>query len=318
MKIRFHVPLLHLLFIPLVCFGTLRTSPAQQPRKGEDLSANATAAFETLINVPTKGLDQCVPEIEKIIEDHKRLASSKNVSERQLSVVLANAVAFTLLYEIHRAEFARSGTEHKLSTPSIPFDKTTVVRLWRANMPEFEPLIRQILKENDVLTTYVASHSSAEDVLSGEMINKMPRDNVRSRFRELQHQAELPLFVRKTPTPDEQLVYTLTIFQRFRDLTVIVDLYEKNGLPRDSAALRQTIEGMLSQYPERRVDDGMKISAFKIWSTFRHYYPETSTDNVVGPAEEFAGRMSIPLAQFMNDRNMLPEITRNALEKMNR
>jgi hypothetical protein len=185
-------------------------------------------------------------------------------------------------------------------------------------MPEFEPLIREILKENDVITNYVASHSSAEDVLSGRMIEKVPGDTIAPRITELRGQASLPISIRKRPSPDEQLVYTLTIYQAFRDLTVIVDLYEKSGLPGESVALRNSIDAVLSQYPDRRVDDGMKASAFKVWSTFRHYYPEASTDDVVGPAEEYTLRLSIALAPFMNDTSVLPDIAQNALRKMNK
>ena len=283
-----------------------------------DLNVIATNAFQVLRAVPSVGLEKSVPGIEQIIETHRRLSRESAPSQQQLSLVLADAVTYAIVTEIHRADVARLGTDPGMTPKSIPFDKKTAVRLWKANMPDFPAAIRQALHGNDTVTGFVSTRSSEEDVLNGEMMDKAPLDTIRPRIQELRDKALHPAAFGKNPSADEQLVYALDKYQAFRDLDVVFNLYEKSDLPPDSALLRSAIDGVLKQSAGKRVDDGMKASSFKVWLTFRRYYPQGTSQNPVGPIEEYYLKQALALAPFMTDTSSLPERAKKTLSKMDR
>jgi hypothetical protein len=308
-------------FALLLTFTAVAPSVALEPNQtAEEAALNviATNAFRVLRDVPTIGLEKSVSELEQIIEAHRRLSRETNVPQRQLSLVLADAVAYAIVTEIHRADVARLGTDQNMTPKSLPFNKKTAVRLWKANVPDFPAVIRKALQGNDRITTFVSTDSSEEDVLNGGMIDKAPLETIRPRIRELQEKALHPAGFSGKPSADEQLVYALSKCQAFRDLGMIIDLYEKDDLPKDSALLRSAIDEVLKQRPERRVDDGMKASPFKVWMTFRRYYPEGTSQDPVGPIEEYYLKQALALAPFMNDTTSLPESAKKALVKMGR
>ena len=119
------------------------------------------------------------------------------------------------------------------------------------------------------------------------------------------------------PSSDEQLVYALIKYQAFRDLGIIMDLYEKGDLPYDSAMRKSAIEAVLKDHSERRVDDGMKVSAFKVWGTFTAYFPDSNpSQDPVEPMVEYRDRQAFALGPFMTDTSLLPEIAKLVLLKM--
>lgn len=221
-----------------------------------DLSVIATNAFSVLRDVPTVGLEKSVFGIEMIIETHRHLLREANLAQRQLSLVLADAVAYAIVTEIHRSDVSRLGTDPNITPQSIPFDKKTAVRLWRANVPDFPAAIRQALRGNDTVTGYVSTQSSEKEVLSGDMIDKAPLDTIQLRLQELRGKAFQPRAFGVHPSADEQLVYALDRYQAFRDLAVIICLYENSELPTDSASLRTAIGGIMKPSAGKRVDDG--------------------------------------------------------------
>lgn len=281
-----------------------------------DLGIVATNAFHILRDVPSVGLEGSGPALEQIIETHRRLSRGTGLAEQQFSLVLADAVAYAIVTEIHRAEVARSGADSRLTPKSIPFGKKTAVRLWKTNLPDFPAAIRRALQGHDTITGLVSTHSSEEEVLSGEMIDKAPLETVRPRIRSLQEKVlHAPCFGSK-PSPDEQLIYALSKYQAFRDLGIIIDLYEKGDLPDDATQFRAAIDGVLKQHPGKRVDDGMKASAFKAWMTFRRYHPEGTSRDAVAPIEEYYLKQALALAPFMSDTSSLPETVKKALIKI--
>lgn len=318
MRTHRHVRHVSMILLMLANLGRLEAGEPKHTPDETQMNAIATNAFLVLKGIPAIGLERSVGGLEDIIATHHRLSREPGSSQRHLSLVLADAVAYAIITEIHRAELARIGLASDVTPKSIAFEKKTALRLWKTNMPDFVPLIRKAMQGEDTLTTYIAKHSSEEEVLNGRMIDKAPLDRIRPRIRDLHDNATLPIGVHKNPLPDEQLVYALAKGQAFRDLTVIIELYEKGDLPKESALLRSAIEAVLKRYPERRVDDGMKMSSFKVWSTFAAYYPENTDRDVVGPAEEYCMRQAFVLAPFMTDTSSLPELAKRALLKMDR
>ena len=278
----------------------------------------ATNAFNVLKNVPSIGLEKSLPELDQIIETHRRLSRETDVSQRQLSLVLADAVAYAIMTEIRTSELVRVGAAQSKATKSVPSDKTVATRLWKANVPDFAYMIKTALKGRDIITDYASEHSSEEDVLSGYMIHKTSGGQISTRILELNQRAELPVFGTKSPTPDEQLVYALNKCQAFRDLAVIIDIYATGDLPTESSLIRTAIDQALGQNPKRRVDDGMESSAFKVWLTYRHYYPKEDNAGSIGFVEEYCLRQALVLAPFITDTSSLPELAKKALLKMNR
>lgn len=308
------------ILIPLATLVPLEAGEPNQRPDDTDMNVIATNAFLVLKAVPTIGLELSISGLEQIVATHHRLSRERGVSQRHLSLILADAVAYTIITEIHRAERARLGLDQDMTPKSVPLDKKTVVRLWKANMPDFAALVRKALQGKDTLTSYVAEQSSEEEVLNGRMIYNSPVGQIRTRISELRRAATLPIgqCICKNPSPDQHLIFALVKSQAFRDLTVIVDLYEQGDLPKDSAVLRSTIDGVLKRYPERRVDSGMKMSSFKVWATFTDYYPENTSQDVVGPAEEYCLRQALVLAPFMTNTSSLPELAKKALLKISR
>jgi hypothetical protein len=314
---------LHYLQYPfafLLTLAAVAPSVALETNQTADAGLNvvATNAFRVLRDVPNVGLEQSASGLEQIIETHRRLSRETDISQRQLSLVLANAVAYAIFTEIHRAEVVRLGTDQGMTLKTIPFDKKMAVRLWKANAPDFPAAIRKALQGHDTVTTFVSTHSSEEDVLNGEMIDKAPLDTIRPRIRELQEKALHPAGFTGKPSADEQLAYALSKCQAFRDLDVIINLYEKSNLPADSVSLRTAIDGALTSSAGKRVDDGMEVTSFKVWLTFRLYYPKGTSQDDVGPIEEYYLKQAIALAPFMTDTTSLPESAKKALRTMGR
>jgi hypothetical protein len=289
---------------------------ANPPAVEEMVNAIATNAFIVLRDIRSVGLEQSITGIETIIKDHRRLSRDADASLRHFSLVLADAVAYAIISEIRAAELLRDGDTN--ATNSASLDKNKVIRLWKANTPDFSHLIKASLQGEDMLVKYASQHSSVEDVLSGGMTKNASVGQISSRLTELNQMAELPGYVRRNPSPDEQLVYALNKYQAFRDLSVIVDLYGRGELPNDSESIRGAIDSVLVQYPKNRVDDGMKSTSFKIWLTYRHYYPEASSKDAFGPQEEYVLRQSFVLAPFMSDTSALPENARKGIAKLAR
>ena len=306
-------------FALLLFAATVAPSIALETNQNKDMALNviATNAFCILRDVPGVGMEKSVSGLEQIIETHRRLSRETDVAQQQLSLVLADAVAYAIITEIHRAEAARLGTDQGMVPQSIPFEKMTVARLWKANMPDFPATIRKALQGHDTVTGFVSKYSSEDDVLSGEMIDKAPLDEIQPRLEELRRKASFPTAFGRRPTPDEQLIYALSKFQAFRDLDVIINLYEKSNLPADSALLRTAIEGVLTPSAGKRADDGMEATAFKVWLTFRRYYPKGTSQDPVAPIEEYYRKQALALAPFMTDTSTLPETVKKALTKMN-
>ena len=281
------------------------------------VNAIASNAFLVLRDVPAIGLEKSAPALEQTIADHHRLSQSSLATDRHFSLVLADAVAHAIISEILRAEFARQGIDQGRAVKSIPFDKQIAVRLWRANMPDFAPLIRKAMKGEDVLTGYISKHSSEEEVLGGDMIDKAPWGQVKERIRKLNREASVPLYVQKNPTPDEQLIYALNKCQAFQDLTIIVDLYEKGDLPGGEWALvRPVIDGVLKNYPQRRVDNGMKASSVNVWSTSARYLWDPSERDLRSSMDQYSMEQSLLLGPFMADMDLLPDLAKEFLLKM--
>lgn len=314
---------LHCLQYPLaflLMLAAVAPSVALETNQTADAGLNviATNAFRVLRNVPNVGLEQSAAGLEQIIETHRRLSRETDLTQRQFSLVLADAVVYAIFTEIHRSEVARLGTDQRMMPKSIPFDKKTLVRLWKANVPDFPAAIRKALQGHDTVTSFVSTRSSEEDVLSGEMIDKAPLETIRPRIRSLQEKAlQVPCFSNR-PSADEQLVYALSKYQAFRDLGIVIDLYEKGDLPDDATQFRSAIDGVLKPHSGKRVDDGMNVSSFKVWMTFRRYHPEGTSQDPVAPVEEYYLKQALALAPFMTDTSSLPENAKKALSKINR
>lgn len=306
------------LLLSLAVVAPCRALESTQIVDEASVNAIATNAFHVLKNVPSVGLEKSLPGLDQIIETHRRLSRETGVSQRQLSLVLADAVAYAIVTEVRISELARMGAGQSNAVKNVPFDKKTVTRLWKANVPDFAHLIRMALKGRDIVTSYVSEHSSEEEVLSGRMIHKTSGGQISTRILELNQRAELPVYGTKSPSPDEQLMYALNKCQAFQDLAVVIDLYAKGDLPAESALLRTAIDQVLAQYPKRRVDDGMESSAFKVWLTYRHFYPKADTASSIGFAEEYCLRQALVLAPFMTDTSALPETAKKALARMDR
>jgi len=284
------------------------------------MNAIATNAFRVLRDVPFVGLEKSRPELEKIIETHHRLLKIDKMSQQRLSLVLADGVAYGIISEIHRADLARLGSETNMTPKSIPFEKDTAIRLWNANMPDFPSAIRHALTGDGIVTGHIAKHSSEADVLNGEMIDKCPPETILPLIRELRHKELYSIFRSNKPSADEQLIYTLSKYQAFRDLSIIMKLYETHDLPSDSKTMQTMIEESLKKSPQvgKRLDDGMAIIAFKVRSSFENYYPEASYQDTGGPIYEYVGKQAFPLIPFMTDRSLLPEKLKKILEKRDR
>lgn len=284
------------------------------------MNAIATNAFRILRDVPSVGLEKSRPELNQIIETHHRLLKGDDMSQQRLSLILADGVAYAIISEIHRADLARLGSETNMTPTSIPFDKKIVVRLWDANMPDFPSAVRYALKGDGTVTGYIATHSSEADVLNGKLKDKAPLKTIRSLISELHEKALYIMYSTKKPSADEQLIYALCKYQAFRDLSIIIKLYEKNDLPDDSKALQAMIEENIKQSPQagKRLDDGMAIIAFKVRDTFENYYPEASYQDTGGPIHEYVGKQAFPLVPFMTDRSMLPDYMKKFLDKQDR
>ncbi|NLG35966.1 MAG: hypothetical protein GX548_11490 [Lentisphaerae bacterium] len=305
-------------FALLLIVATVVPSVAFEPSQTADMALNviATNAFRILRDVPSVGLEKSMSGLEQIIEAHRRLSRETDIAQQQLSLVLADAVAYAIVTEVHRAEVARLGTDQGLTPKSIPFDKKTAMRLWKANMHDFPAAIRKALQGQDAVTSFVSRQSSEEDVLSGAMIDKAPLETIRPRIRSLQEKVlHTPCFS-KSPSADEQLVYALSKHQAFRDPGIVMELYEKGDLPGDASQFRAAIDGVLKQHPGKRVDDGMNASSFKTWMTFRRYHPEGTSQDPVAPIEEYYLKQALALAPFMTDTCSLPETAKKALTKI--
>ncbi|MDD2598159.1 MAG: hypothetical protein PHO37_02880 [Kiritimatiellae bacterium] len=289
---------------------------SQQPDDETSLNIIATNAFQILRDVPSIGLEQSLSGIEQIIKTHHRLLRETDLSKKHFSLVLADAVAYALITEIHRADITRLGTDPDMTPKSKSFNKTTAVRLWKANMPDFPASIRQILRKDGAITGYISRRSCEEDVFSGEMIDKAPLDTIRPRIRELHEKALRPIALGKNPSVDEQFLSVLVQCQSFRDIDMIINLYENGDLPSDSISLRAAIDEVMKPSVGKRVDDGMKASAFKVWLTFRRYYPGGTSHDPVGPIEEYYLKQALTLAPFMTDSSSLPESAKKVLVKM--
>lgn len=288
------------------------------------MSEIATQAYVILQKAPVIGLEKSVPGIEQIITAHRRLATETGVPQRHLSLVLADAVAYAKINEIHRAELARLGQDQDMTPKSVPFDKQLAVRLWNANEPDFEPFIRIALAGDDRITSYVKARSSLEEVLNGQMIDKALLQSIYpdvQYLRGIREKVRLFNMCEKNPSPDESLFFAVARNQAFRDLKIIVDLYGSGDLPKETAAFRSLIGDSMGkyQYPKKRMDDGMEPSAFKVWLTYTNYYPD-SPDNAPGggPYGEYCFRQSIALAPFMSDTSILPATTQKALKMMSK
>lgn len=307
------------LFAFLWIAATVAPSVALETNQTADtaLNAIATNAFRILRDVPSVGLEKSVSGLEQLIETHHQLSRESDISQRQLSLVLADAVAYAIVTEIHRSEVARLGMDQRMMPKSIPFDQHIAVRLWKANTPDFPAAIRKALQRQDMVTSFISQQSSEEEVLNGKMIDKAPLETVRSRIRELYHKSlYYPVAVGKSPSADEQLVYSLVKYQAFCDLDIIMRLYEKSDLPADSPSFRTAIEKELTPSDERRVDDRMKQSSFKVWLTFGYYHPEGTSQNPVAPIEGYHLKQALALAPFMTDTSSLPEPAKNALTQV--
>ena len=311
MKLNSFILLLLMLAAPALFAGSGPDETAAEVR----VNAIASNAFLILRDVPTVGLEKSVSGIEQIIAEHRRLSQSSQAMDRHFSLVLADAVAYAIFSEIHRAEFARLGVDRERAVKSIPFDKKTAVRLWRANMPDFAPLIRNAMQGEDIITGYISRQSSEEEVLNGSMIDMAPLGQVKGRIRKLNLEASVPLCMQKNPTPDEQLVYSLNKCQAFQDLTVIIDLYEKGDLPGEAVLLRSAIDGVMKNCPQRRVDDGMEATSFKVWLTYGQYYWDPSDRDPSDSTDRYCIGQSMLLGPFMADTDLLPEFAKEFLQK---
>lgn len=273
------------------------------------LSVIATNAFHVLQNVPDIGLEKSRYMLDQIIETHHRLSQETGLVQRQLSFVLADAIAYAIVTEIHRAEIARMGADQRMTPKSIPFEKKTAVRLWKANQPDFAAAIRKALQGHDTVTSFVSMHFSEEEVLSGEMIDKAPLETIRPRIRSLQEKALYAPYFSRKPSADEQLVYALCKYQAFRDLGIVIDLYDKDDLPDDATQFKLAIDGILKQHPGKRLDDGMKASSLKVLSTFVRYCCLSASD-------AYQTRMALLLGPYMTDRGAIPETAQGILKEL--
>ncbi|MCE5228851.1 hypothetical protein LLG95_04545 [bacterium] len=299
---------------------TFAADPQQPTKEQLEMSTIATQAFQILNDVPVKGLDQSTIGIEQIIATHRRLAKSDDATQRYFSIVLADSVAYAIVNEIHRANYARLGLTQRISPNTIQFNKKTAVRLWRENIPDFDFIIRKALKGNDTLINYIAEHSSTEKVLDGRMMKELPVGSMSSYAIELHQKMEVPLPNLKVSdlTPDMLLMFALMKWQSFRDVSIVIEQYEQKDIPEDFKEFRQLFESLSGQYRLQRVDEGMKTSYFKLWSAFNQYSPENSVGSSGGPAEEYTIRQTGALLPFMTDTSSLPEPSQKMLKQLRR
>lgn len=297
-------------FAVLLILAAVVPSGALETNQTSDAGLNviATNAFHVLQNVPDIGLEKSQHMLEQIIETHHRLSQETGLEQRQLSLVLADAIAYAIVTEIHRAEIARMDAEQRMTPKGVPFEKKTAVRLWEANQPDFAVAIRKALQEHDTVTSFVSMHSSEEEVFSGEMIDKAPLESIRPRIRSLQEKALYAPYFSSKPSADELLVYALCKYQAFRDLGIVIDLYDKDDLPDDTTQFKLAIDVILKQQPGKRMDDGMKASSLKVLSTFVRYC-------CLSVSDAYRTRMALLLGPYMTDRGALPETAQEILKE---
>lgn len=298
--------------------GTLTQALAAATATDLKMNLIANESFAILAEVPVLGLETSAPKIENIIRTQHQLASEEDPSLRHMSLVVADAIAFSLMNELHRSEIARLHPGQESKPKSVPFNKETLIRLWKFNMPDFKSMIPATMKRNDRITSYVINRSTEEELVTGEAIDKAPIA-IRRYIRELRAKSLSPLS-KKQPTPDESLIYVLTKWQVFRDLGIVVDLYAKGDLPETLELLRSAVDQQMRarKYSEKRMDDGLNNSAFKIVLTYQHYYPDSPGNARFGPNEEYICRQAFLLSPFMTDTTALPDIAREGLRKAKR
>ena len=276
----------------------------------------ATNVFRILKEVPIRGLEESAQEIQGIIDIHKRLAKEADPSRRYLSMLIADAVAVSIVTEIHRSVIAETGDYARQEPPVISFGKQHLLDLWEKNMPDFPDAIRMILDEPGTITRFVAESSSFQDVLDGKMIDKAPIGTIRPLIRSLIEKARhMPcIWFGDNPSADERLAYALAKYQAFIDIGIVLERYKNGDLPNDD---NETFKSVIAEGMDlrgRRVDDGMNASPLKVWMTFREYHP---TENVsLSAYEEYCIRQALTFSPFMTDTGILPERARRVLEKV--
>lgn len=277
----------------------------------------ATNAFRILRDVPLSGLEKSSNELHEIVEDHKRLALEADVAKRHLSVVLADAVAFAIVTEIYRSETVGSGHGERSKEPAvIPFNRKAVLALWENNMPDFPNAIEKIIDEPGTITGFVKNHSSVNDVLEGRMIDKTPLGTIRPRIRSLMNRAHCVPGFGYGPSPDEQLVFMLAKYQAFIDIGIVLKLYGNGNLPCEDVAKFKIAAAEVMDLHGRRVDDGMKVSPFKVWMTFREYHPKGNGHGHMSSFEGYCLRLALALSPFITDTGVLPEYARRILTEL--
>ena len=291
----------------ILALSIVTASAAEVSEHGTISTATiASDAFTILGAVPDKGIEESSAGLQEIIAQRQVLERSSNLLHRQLALILADAVAFAIVREIQNTEMQRMGAAQSPVhlRPAPP--KNVVVQLWKANDLDAKSAIRASSHATGDVVRFAFQDSSEDEILDGRMIKKASAD-VLPRIRELQRNAREYRGLGRAPSADELLMQTLVTAQAFRDLRVIVDLFESGDLPQERALLQSAIEGALSLSQARRMDDGMKASSLKVLSTFGRY--------CLPDHDAYRLKMALLLGPYMTDRSALPEAAKRIFEE---
>lgn len=291
----------------VLALSTVTASAAETSDHGTiSTAAIASDAYAILAAVPDKGIEESSAGLQKIIAQRQVLERSNDLLHRQLALILADAVALAIMREIQSTEMQRMGAVQSPvhTRPASP--KNVVVQLWKANDLDAKSAIRASPHATGDVVRFAFQDSSEDEILDGRMIKKASAE-ILPRIRELQRNAREYRGLGRAPSADEWLMQTLVTAQAFRDLRIVVDLFEAGDLPQDGVLLQSAIDGTLSQSQARRVDDGMKASSLKVLSTFGRY--------CLPGADAYRHKVALLLGPYMTDRSVLPEAAQRIFEE---
>lgn len=266
----------------------------------------ASDAYAILADIPNKGFEESRAGLQEIIAQRQVLERSDDPLQRQLALILADAVAHVIASEIRNTEIQRMGAVQSAAPMRPTSPRNVVVPLWEENDLDAMSAVRACSHASGDIVRFAFQNSSEDEILDGRMIQKASGD-ILPRIRELQRNAREYRGLGRTPSADELLMQTLVTAQAFRDLRVIVDLFENGELSQDRAILQSAIDEALSQTRKRRMDDGMKETSSKVLSTFGRY--------CLPDPDAYRLKMALLLGPYMTDRDALPEAAKRIFQE---
>lgn len=291
----------------ILALSTVTVSAADVSDHGTiSIATIASDAYTILADIPDKGIEESRAGLHKIIAQRRILERSNNLLQRQLALILADAVALVIVSEIQNTEMQRMGAVQSPVHMRPASPKNVVVQLWKENDLDVKSAVRASSHAAGDVVRFAFQDNSEDEILDGRMIKKASGD-ILPRIRELQRNAREYRGLGRAPSADELFMQALVTAQAFRDLRVIVDLFENGELSQDRAILQSAIDGALSQTQTRRMDDGMKESSLKVLSTFGRY--------CLPDPDAYRLKMALLLGPYMTDRDALPEAAKRIFEE---